>query len=101
MSTKTEAREVVKIDLDDLECSNAKISVRLDADKVWLDNSVEYFLSADSEAQTIWVNARFHHYTSVDGYESVSEGGDLFSRRMSKAEAEALVAVLQNELSRL
>jgi hypothetical protein len=100
MSSATTTTESVKISLDDLEMSKATVSVRLDADTVWVNNSVEYFAISDNEEQTIYVNARSHNYTSVEGHDSISNGSDLFTRRMSKAEAEALVQILQNELAK-
>jgi hypothetical protein len=101
LATSTTTTESVKLSFDDLEISRATISVSLDADTVWVNNSVEYFAIGDSEEQTVYVNARSHNYTSVEGHEAISNGSDLFVRRMSKAEAEALVAVLTNELAKL
>lgn len=101
MSTATTTRELVKFDLEDSECSTAKVEVRLDADNVWISNSVEFYVSGDNEAQTVYVNARAHNYTSVDDHEPISNSADLFTHRFTRAEAEALVATLQNELAKL
>ena len=93
--------ESVKLNLNDLECSTGKVEVRLDADNVWVSNSVEFFVSGDSEAQTIYVDARSHNYTSVDNHESISNSIGIFTHRFTRAEAEALVATLTNELAKL
>jgi len=101
LATSTTATESVKLDLDDSECSTAKVEVRLDADNVWVNNSVEFYVSGDNEAQTVYVNAYSHNYTSVEGFESVSNSTNLFTYRFTRAEAEALAQVLQNELAKL
>jgi hypothetical protein len=100
-SATTATRELVKFDLEDSECSTAKVEVRLDADNVWVSNSVEFFVSGDNEAQTIYVDARSHSYTSVDNHESISNSSTIFNHRFTRAEAEALVATLANELGKL
>lgn len=101
LATRTTATESVKMSLDDLEMSRATVEVKLDLDDVWVNNSVEYFAIGDTKEQTIYVNARSHNYTSVGRVEAISNGSDLFTRSMSKAEAEALVQILQNELAKL
>jgi len=100
-ATITTATESIKMRLDDSEMSRFAVEVKLDAGNVWVNNSVEYFAIGDTEEQTIYVNARSHNYTSVDRVEAISNGSDLFTRTMSKAEAEALIQILQAELAKL
>jgi hypothetical protein len=100
LATSTTAPESIKMRLEDSEMSRFAVEVKLDADNVWVNNSVEYFAIGNTEEQTIYVNARTHNYVNVDGYEPISNATDLFTRTMSKAEAEALIQILQAELAK-
>jgi hypothetical protein len=90
-----------KVDLEDLECSTAKVSVHLDADNAWIRNSLEVFASGDTEEQTVYVNTRRHTYVRLDDAEAITTNTDVFTHRFTREEAEALVAVLTNELGKL
>jgi hypothetical protein len=101
MSSAVKAVEQVKVDLDDAEVSTAKVSRQLDADNVWVSNSIEFYVSGDVDDQEVYVNIQGHTYTSVDGHEAVSSFSNLFTHRFTRAEAEALLAVLSREVNKL
>lgn len=100
MSSVVEAKEQVKLDLTDSECSSAKVNVRLDVNETWVSNSVEFYGSADLDDQEVYLNIRRHTYTSVDGHEAISTNTDLMTTRFTRAEAEALLAVLSREVGK-
>lgn len=100
-ATTAGAVESVKLSLDDKDCSTAKVSKKFSNDDVWISNSIEFFASADTEPQGVYVSATAHDYTRAGDAESVSRMFNLFAHRFTRAEAEALVTILQSELSRL
>ena len=100
MSSAVKSNEVVKMDLEDNDVSTAKVSQHLDADNAWVNNSIEFYVSGDVEEQEVYVSIQAHTYTSVDGFEAVSSFSNLMTHRFTRGEAEALLAVLQREVSK-
>ena len=86
--------------------SRAEVSVKLDTDNGWLNNSLSISVHADPNAEPlseVWISMRAHNYTSLEdskGRGSSSRGFDLISQHLSREEAEALLAVLSNELKK-
>lgn len=99
MLTAPATTETVKLRFDDAEISRATVSTKLDTDTAYVNNSLDFTAVAD--LGTIYLNIREHAYTSIEGFEAISIHGDLFTKTLTKVEAEALVAVLSNELAKL
>lgn len=100
MSSAVKSNEVVKMDLEDNDVSTAKVSQQLNAEGVWVSNSIEFYVSGDVEEQEVYVNIQGHTYTSVDGFDAVHSFTNLMTHRFTRGEAEALLAVLQREVSK-
>ena len=101
MSSAVKSNEVVKVNLEDNDVSTAKVSQQLNAEGAWVSNSIEFYVSGDVEEQEVYVNIQGHTYTHIDGFdEAVSSFTNLMTHRFTRGEAEALLAVLQREVSK-
>lgn len=103
--TTTAQREQVKLDLDPRlgEQSSAKVSVTNSPDEeAYVSNSVDFYASADEDDNAVYISINSHTYVSLGLFgEPYTTHIDLISHRFTKAEAEALLAVLTNELGKL
>lgn len=95
--------EQVKLDLDvrSEEASTAKVAVEIgEAGDGWAKSTTEIYVSADKDDQQVWINIRQHTYASI-GEGDLSTNSDIVSKHFTRAEAEALLAVLSHELGKL
>jgi hypothetical protein len=100
----TDSAEKVVLDLDERvdEPSTAKIEVEAgSAGEGWATTTLSIFGSADTEEQTLWLNVNRHTFASAISGQQFSVNDDVFSNRFTRAEAEALLAVLSHELGKL
>jgi hypothetical protein len=88
------------------EHSRAEVSMKLNSDNGYLNNSFSVSAHADPHAEDnaeVWLTLRVHDYTAIgNDWNSprISRAFDLLSQHISRAEAEALVAVLSHELKK-
>lgn len=102
MLTAVSAVESVELKLEDSEISRATVSVNYSSDTVYISNTKDFSAIADSDTEEVYFSIRIHNYTSVEGLDdSVSNGSNLVDHRLTKAEAQALITVLSNELAKL
>lgn len=86
--------------------SHAEVSVILDTENGRVSNSLSINTHADPNAESgleFWISMRTHDYTTLGNSwsaPSISRGFDIISQHFSRAEAEALVAVLSHELEK-
>ncbi len=103
--TDTKVVEQVKIDLATKigDHSHAKVSVKNDdTSEAYISNTLEMNVSAEEEQ--VWINIRQNTYASVGGAfggQTFTTHHDLVSHHFTKAEAQALLALLVRELSLL
>lgn len=102
MSTKNVEQVSLDLDVRSEEASTAKVSVEIgEAGDGWAKSTTEMYVSADKDDQMVWVNIHQHTYASIGKAEAISTNNVLISKHLTRAEAEALVAVLSHELEKL
>lgn len=100
----TESKTTLSESVDDH--SRAEVSVKLDTDSGYVSNSLSISVHADPNADDrseVWISMRVHDYTTLGkswSSPTITRGFDLISQHFSRAEAEALVAVLSHELEK-
>jgi len=100
----TESKTTLSESVDDH--SRAEVSVILDTEQGRVSNSLSINTHADPYADSgteVWISMRVHDHTILgDSWRtpSVSRGFDLIGQHFSRAEAEALVAILSHELKK-
>ncbi len=98
--------EQVKIELatEMGDHSRAKVSVTNDDTiDAYVSNTLEMNVSADDDDNQVWINIRQNTYASVGGAfagQTFTTHHDLVSHHFTKAEAQALLEILSNELSK-
>lgn len=81
--------------------SRAKVEVKNDdTSDAYISNSVSVSVSAD-EDQQVWISISGHTYARVGHAEPFTTSVDYISHHFTKAEAQALLACLVRELSKL
>ena len=103
---QTKHEEKVNLDLNKktTEPSTASVVIGVDSnDSIadWASTTTDFFVNANKEDQTVWVNIRQHAYIQVGDSAPLSVINDLISKHLTRAEAEALLATLANELGKL
>ncbi len=100
---RTKNTEKVTLDLihDLEEASTAKVETEIgEAGEGWATTTTDLYVNADSSDQMVWVNIRQHTFASVGNAEPISVSNDIISKHLTRAEAEALLAVLEHEISK-
>jgi hypothetical protein len=100
----TESKTTFSESVDDH--SRAEVLVKLSTDSGYVSNSLSISVQADpnaDEGSEVWLSMRVHDYAQLGeawSAPTVSRGFDLVSQSFSRAEAEALYAVLAHELEK-
>jgi hypothetical protein len=100
----TDSAEEVVLDLDERvdEPSTARVEAQIGSvGEGWATTTLSIFGSSDAEEQTVWLNVNRHTFASAISGQQFSVNDDVFSNRFTRAEAEALLAVLSHELGKL
>ena len=104
LNTKHEEKVELNLEKSIDEASTASIKITTDAPHSitdWATTSTDIFVNADNDEQTVWINLRQHTYIQLGDTAPISVSNDIVSKHFSRAEAEALLAVLQHELGKL
>lgn len=86
--------------------SRAEVSLRLRTEEGFVANTLNISVHAEpngEDQREVWVSLRVHDYTQLGDLWSsptVSRGFEILTHSFSRAEAEALVAVLSHELAK-
>lgn len=100
-TTKNAEHVVLDLATEIGDHSRAKIEVKNDDDSdTYISNSISMNVSADSDEQ-VWISISGHTYARVGRAEPFTTSVDYISHHFTKAEAQALLALLVRELSKL
>lgn len=99
MATATLAPSITTKVRSDEDSTSVSVRTEIESDHATLTKTFEVFSSADSDDSKVYLTMREHSYASVD-FNPLTTHNDLFTRHLTREEAEAIVKALTNELAR-
>lgn len=102
MTTITEntATTTTKVRSDE-DSTSIAVRTEIESGKVTLTKTFDVFSSADLDDSKVYLTLREHSYASVDWNSTLTTHNDLFTRHLTREEAEAIIKALTTELARL
>lgn len=87
----------------DEDSTTIEVRTEIASDEATITKTFEMYSSADSDDQKVYLSLREHSYASVGwkDNQTITTHNDLFTRHLTRDEAEAIVKALTIELERL
>jgi hypothetical protein len=100
MATATLAPSITTKVRSDEDSTSIAVRTEIESDQATLTKTFDVFSSADSDDHKIYLTLREHSYASVGWDNTLTTHNDLFTRHLTREEAEAIVKALVAELAR-
>lgn len=100
MATATIAPSITTKVRSDEDSTSVEVRTKIESDQATLTKTFDVFSSADSDDSRVYLTLREHSYASVGWNDALTTHNDLFTRHLTREEAEAIVKALTTELAR-